>query len=125
LAVLRLSSSPFVSIARIRGRTRRIGNELVLACAMRFTSRRSALFGNPEIGVGLFLGVGALEWLSHLVGRSRTLEVVLSGDDFDGDIAERYGWLNRRLDAASLRRSERSRIELRPMPACARLGGRR
>jgi enoyl-CoA hydratase/carnithine racemase len=33
-----------------------------------------------------------------LVGRSRALEIVLSGDDFDADIAERYGWLNRALD---------------------------
>jgi enoyl-CoA hydratase/carnithine racemase len=33
-----------------------------------------------------------------LVGRSRTLEIVLSADDFDADIAERYGWVNRALD---------------------------
>jgi hypothetical protein len=33
-----------------------------------------------------------------LVGRSRALEIVLSGDDFDADIAERYGWVNRTLD---------------------------
>src|ERR1700719_1140091 len=48
--VLRLSSTPVVSIAKIRGRTRGIGNEFVLACDMRFASRQSALFGNPEIG---------------------------------------------------------------------------
>ena len=82
----------------IRGRTRDIGNELVLACDMRFASRQSALFGNPEIGVGLVPGGGALEWLPRLVGRSRALEIVLSGDDFDADIAERYGWVNRTLD---------------------------
>src|ERR1700688_2631424 len=35
---------------------------------------------------------------SRLVGRSRALEIVLSGDDFDADIAERYGWVNRTLD---------------------------
>jgi hypothetical protein len=33
-----------------------------------------------------------------LVGRSRALEIVLSGDDFDADIAERYGWVNRTLN---------------------------
>ena len=96
--VLRLSSAPVVSIAKICGRTRGIGNELVLACDMRFASRQSALFGNPEIGVGLVPGGGALEWLPRLVGRSRALEIVLSGDDFDADIAERYGWVNRTLD---------------------------
>jgi enoyl-CoA hydratase/carnithine racemase len=32
------------------------------------------------------------------VGRSRALEIVLSGDDFDADVAERYGWVNRTVD---------------------------
>jgi enoyl-CoA hydratase/carnithine racemase len=96
--VLRLSSAPVVSIAKIRGRTRGIGNEFVLACDMRFASRQSTLFGNPEVGVGLVPGGGAMEWLPRLVGRSRALEIVLSGDDFDADIAERYGWVNRTLN---------------------------
>ena len=96
--VLRLSRAPVVSIAKIRGRTRGIGNEFVLACDMRFASRQNAVFGNPEVGVGLVPGGGALEWLPRLVGRSRALEIVLSGDDFDADIAERYGWVNRTLD---------------------------
>lgn len=96
--VLRLSSTPVVSIAKIRGRTRGIGNEFVLACDMRFASRQNALFGNPEVGVGLVPGGGALEWLPRLVGRSRALEFVLTADDFDADIAERYGWVNRTLD---------------------------
>src|SRR6516165_7514343 len=96
--VLRLSSTPVVSIAKIRGRTRGIGNEFVLACDMRFAGRQNTLFGNPEVGVGLIPGGGALEWLPRLVGRSRALEIVLSADDFDADIAERYGWVNRALD---------------------------
>jgi enoyl-CoA hydratase/carnithine racemase len=96
--VLRLSSTPVVSIAKIRGRTRGIGNEFVLACDMRFASRQNALFGNPEVGVGLVPGGGAMEWLPRLIGRSRALEFVLSADDFDADIAERYGWVNRTLD---------------------------
>src|ERR1700726_3552249 len=100
--VLRLSSTPVVSIAKIRGRTRGIGNEFVLACDMRFASRKSAQFGNPEVGVGLVPGGGALEWLPRVVGRSRALEIVLSGDDFNADIAELYGWVNRALDDQDL-----------------------
>ena len=45
--VLRISSAPVVSIAKIRGRTRGIGNEFVLACDMRFASRQNAVFGQP------------------------------------------------------------------------------
>src|ERR1700723_2984878 len=79
---VRLSSTPVVSIAKIRGRTRGIGNEFVLACDMRFASRQSALFGNPEVGVGLIPGRGALESLTRLVGRSRAFEFGLSADGF-------------------------------------------
>jgi Enoyl-CoA hydratase/isomerase len=84
------------------GRTRGIGNEFILAGDMRFASRQTALFGNPEVGVGLVPGGGAMEWLPRLVGRSRALEIVLSGDDFNADIAERYGWVNDTLDDEEL-----------------------
>src|ERR1700722_20059391 len=84
--VLRLSSTPVVSIAKIRGRTRGIGNEFVLACDMRFASRQNALLGNPEVGVGLIPGGGALEWLPRLVGRSRALEIVLRLASFDREV---------------------------------------
>lgn len=100
--VLRLSGAPVISIAKIRGRTRGVGNEFVLACDLRFASRQRAIFGHPEIGFGLAPGGGALEWLPRIVGRSRALEIVLSGDDFEADLAERYGWVNRTLDDGAL-----------------------
>jgi enoyl-CoA hydratase/carnithine racemase len=51
---------------------------------------------------GTAAGGGALQWLPRLIGRSRALEIALSGDDFDADIAERYGWVNRTLDDGEL-----------------------
>ena len=54
------------------------------------------------MGVGLISGGGALEWLPRLVGRSRALEIVLSADDFDADIAEPYGWVNRTMEDVEL-----------------------
>lgn len=46
--VLRLSKASYVSIAAIRGRTRGAGNELALACDLRYASREKAVFGQPR-----------------------------------------------------------------------------
>lgn len=73
-----------------------------MACDLRFASREKSVFGQPEVGVGVIPGGGALEWLPRLVGRSRALEIVLSADDFDADTAERYGMINRAVDDTKL-----------------------
>src|SRR2546423_3277035 len=99
---VRLTKSPVVSIARIRGCVRGVSSEFVLACDMRFASRENTRLGQPEVGVGLHPGAGGTERLPHLVGRGRALEIVLGANDFDGDTAERYGYVNRSLPDAEL-----------------------
>lgn len=90
----RLSRLPVVSIAKIRGRVRGVGSEFALAMDMRFASER-ALFGQPETANGNLPGGGGLEHLPLLLARARALEVALSSDDYSGELAERYGWVNR------------------------------
>jgi enoyl-CoA hydratase/carnithine racemase len=99
---VRLTRSPVVSIAKIRGCVRGVSSEFVLACDMRFASRENTLLGHPEVGVGLNPGGGGTERLPLLVGRGRALEIVLGANDFDGDTAERYGYVNRALPDAEL-----------------------
>jgi enoyl-CoA hydratase/carnithine racemase len=99
---VRLTKSPVVSIAKIRGCVRGVSSEFVLACDMRFASRENTLSGQPEVGVGVHPGGGGAERLPHLVGRGRALEIVLGSNDFDGDTAERYGYVNRALPDAEL-----------------------
>jgi enoyl-CoA hydratase/carnithine racemase len=99
---VRLTKSPVVSVAKIRGCARGASSEFVLACDMRFGSRENMLLGQPEVAVGVHPGGGGAERLPHLVGRGRALEIVLSGNDFDGDTAERYGYINRALPDAEL-----------------------
>src|SRR6202166_3585731 len=99
---VRLTKSPAVSIAKIRGCVRGVSSEFVLACDMRFASRENTRLGQPEVGVGLHPGGGGTERLPHLVGRGRALEIVLGANDFDGDTAERYGYVNRALADAEL-----------------------
>src|SRR5467141_122805 len=99
---VRLTKSPVVSLAKIRGCVRGVSSEFVLACDMRFASRDNTRIGHPELGVGLHPGGGGTERLPHLVGRGRALEIVLSANDFDGDTAERYAYVNRSLPDAEL-----------------------
>jgi len=99
---VRLTTSPVVSIAKIRGCVRGACSEFVLACDMRFASRENTLLGQPEVGVGVHPGGGGAERLPHLVGRGRALEIILGANDFDGDTAERYGYVNRSLPDVEL-----------------------
>src|SRR5246127_2652405 len=94
---VRLTKSPVVSIAKIRGCVRGASSEFVLACDMRFASRENTLLGQPEVGVGVHPGGGGTERLPPLVGRGRALEIVLGANDFDGDTAAQYGYVNRAL----------------------------
>jgi enoyl-CoA hydratase/carnithine racemase len=99
---VRLTKSPVVSIAKIRGCVRGASSEFVLACDMRFASRENTRLGQPEVGVGVHPGGGGTERLPHLVGRGRALEIILGSNDFDGETAERYGYVNRALPDADL-----------------------
>jgi enoyl-CoA hydratase/carnithine racemase len=97
-----LSASRLVTIAQIEGRVRGAGSEFVLACDMRFAARESAIFGQPEQAFGTIPGGGAVQHLTRLMGRARALEVMLSAEDYDAELAERYGWINRALPADAL-----------------------
>ena len=98
----RLSRAPVVSIASIRGRATGVGSELALATDMRFASREKAILSQWELGAGLVPGGGPMARLPRLIGRGRALEVLLGADDIRGDLAERYGYVNRALADAEL-----------------------
>lgn len=93
--LVRLSRAPVVSIASIRGRATGVGSELALACDMRFASREKAILSHFEVGAGIVPGGGPMARLPRLMGRGRALEVLLGADDIPGDLAERYGYVNR------------------------------
>jgi enoyl-CoA hydratase/carnithine racemase len=98
----RLSRAPVVSIASIRGRATGVGSELALASDMRFASREKAILSQWEVGAGLVPGGGPMARLPRLIGRGRALEVLLGADDIDGDLAERYGYVNRAFPDSEL-----------------------
>jgi enoyl-CoA hydratase/carnithine racemase len=100
--LVRLTHAPVVSIALIRGRATGNGSELALACDMTFASREKTRLSQWEVGVGMVAGGGPMARLPRLIGRGRALEVLLGSDDFDGLLAEAYGYVNRSLPDAEL-----------------------
>src|SRR4029453_5727539 len=98
----------------------------VLACDMRFAARESAIFGQFEPAFGVIPGAGGAQHLSRLMGRAGGREVLVSAEDYDADLAERYGWINRALPAVALGEFVRSlahRIAGFPAAAGAALTG--
>jgi enoyl-CoA hydratase/carnithine racemase len=100
--LVRLTRSPVVSIALIRGRATGNGSEITLACDMAFASREKAIISQWEVGVGMVAGGGPMARLPRLIGRNRALEVLLSSEDLRGSQAEAYGYINRALPDAEL-----------------------
>ncbi|RVP08656.1 enoyl-CoA hydratase/isomerase family protein [Sinorhizobium meliloti] len=96
--LVRISKAPVVSIALIRGRATGVGSELALASDMRFASRKKAILSQWEVGAGFVPGGGPMARLPRIMGRGRALEVLLGSDDVNGDLAERYGYVNRSFD---------------------------
>lgn len=90
------------TIAKIEGRCRGGGSELVLACDMRFAAIGKGVLNQPEVGVGIIPGGGGSTRLPRLVGRGRALEIILGCADFDAGLAERYGYINRALPAEEI-----------------------
>ncbi|KAF2171941.1 hypothetical protein M409DRAFT_18172 [Zasmidium cellare ATCC 36951] len=98
----RFRNMPKVVIAKVEGRARGGGNEVVLAADMCFAARDTAIFGQPEIMVGLVPGGGSTQRLPALIGRARAMEVLLGGEDVSATTAEQFGWINRAMDAKEL-----------------------
>ena len=90
---------PKITIAQIEGRARGGGSEFALALDMRFGVLGKTILGQPEISVGILPGGGGTQRLPRLIGRSRALEVIIGGLDVTAEVAERYGYLNRAMNA--------------------------
>src|SRR6202522_2449735 len=98
----RFRNMPKTTIAKVEGRARGGGSEIALAMDMCFAAVGKAIFGQPEVAIGLVPGGGSTQRLPRLIGRGRALEVLVGCDDFSAELAERYGYINRALPADEL-----------------------
>ncbi|MCB9245069.1 MAG: enoyl-CoA hydratase/isomerase family protein [Flavobacteriales bacterium] len=96
-----LEQSPIPVIAAINGFALGGGCELAMACHLRVATA-SSKFGQPEVNLGLVPGYGGTQRLPLLIGRSKGLELLLTGDMIGAEEAERLGLINAVVDEADL-----------------------
>ena len=89
----RLSRGRLVSIGVVDGAARGGGCEFLTAMDIRLGSPRTVI-GQPEVALGIIPGAGGTARWPRLVGRGRSLELLLTGRDLGAEEARAIGWLN-------------------------------
>jgi enoyl-CoA hydratase/3-hydroxyacyl-CoA dehydrogenase len=88
-------------IAAINGFALGGGLELALACDIRLASTEARM-GFPEVGLGIFPGLGGTQRATRLIGKGRTCELIFTGEQIGAEEAARIGLVNRVVPAQLL-----------------------
>ena len=89
----KLETLPIPSIAAVNGFALGGGNELAMSCDIRYCSE-NAMFGQPEVGLGITPGFGGTQRLARLIGTGKAKELVYSALNIKADEADRIGLVN-------------------------------
>ena len=97
----RLEQTPKLVIAALNGNTVGGGLEIAMAADLRIARRGPAKFGLPEVSLGVLPGTGGTQRLVRIVGKSRSIELMVTGRLFGIEEAEKLGIVDQVLDADS------------------------
>jgi enoyl-CoA hydratase/carnithine racemase len=97
----RLEQTPKLVIAALNGHTVGGGLEIAMAADIRIARKGGGKIGLPEVNLGVLPGTGGTQRLARLVGKSRAIELMATGDTFDFERGEQLGLINRLIEAES------------------------
>lgn len=97
----RLEQTPKLTIAVLNGHTVGGGLEIAMACDLRIARAGRSKVGLPEVNLGVLPGTGGTQRMARLVGKSRAIELMVTGETFGFDRAEELGIVNKVLEAES------------------------
>lgn len=95
----RLEHTPKLVIAALNGHTVGGGLEIALAADIRVARRGGGKIGLPEVNLGVLPGTGGTQRLGRLVGKSKAIELMATGQTFDFERGQELGLVNQILDA--------------------------
>lgn len=92
--LLRLEHTPKLVIAALNGHTVGGGLEIAMAADLRIARRDAGKIGLPEINLGVLPGTGGTQRLSRMVGKSKAIELMVTGNTFTFEEAKEMGLVN-------------------------------
>jgi enoyl-CoA hydratase len=92
--LLRLEHTPKLVIAAINGHCVGGGLEIAMAADLRIARKDSGKIGLPEVNLGVLPGTGGTQRLSRLVGKSKSIELIVTGNTFSFEEAKELGIIN-------------------------------
>ena len=120
LVCQRITSSPKIFVVLLSGHALGGGLELAMACDIRLAAEGKYLLGLPEVNLGLMPGNGGAVRLVNLIGASKALELMLTGDPILPQKAYELGLINQLFTKESFEEETNKYIQkLASMPAMA------